>query len=43
MTEKNREMRRTVILSTKSKLRRGEKWEKKTLSLYGFKNTHFVN
>ena len=36
MTEKNREMRRTVTLSEKGKVRRNEKWRKRTIRLYGF-------
>ena len=35
MTEKNREMRRTVTLSEKGKVRRNEKWQKRTICLYG--------
>lgn len=36
MTEKNRKMRRTVTLSEKGKVRRDERWGKKTIRLYGF-------
>lgn len=42
MIEKNREMRRTVTLSMKTKLRRGEKMGENDNKSICFENIHFL-